>query len=82
MNIKGNFALLVFMLIGWGVLILLFWYLSKAKPKGPAAAILLGPIYFVLKRQDWKFSKREIQGWGLVFVFMLIAPFLSLWLER
>lgn len=82
MSVQSYLVYAVVLLMGWVLLGLVVWRLSKSKPKGLAAAVLLGPAYFVLKRQGWKLSRREAGWWVFVLLLMLIAPLISYWLEH
>jgi hypothetical protein len=42
----------------------------------------IGPAHLILRKRDYKLTKREIIGWGIVALFMLLAPWLSWWLSR
>lgn len=74
-------AILVSSWVILGIMIATFLRL-RSKPKGFGVILILGPLYFVLKKQNWNISNREIYWWGLVFVLMLVAPLISNLLEN
>jgi len=43
--------------------------------------LLTGPLHFYLKRRKYNLSGREIFGWGVVLVVMLVAPIITKILE-
>jgi hypothetical protein len=82
MNSGSYLAYALLVIGGWTILIVVVWLLTKGKPKGALPAIILGPAYFVLKRQDWNISRREVVLWAFVALLMLVAPLISYWLEN
>ncbi|MCY0915975.1 hypothetical protein [Massilia antarctica] len=71
-------------LVGFIAWIAVFFFMNKSKDKSKntIGAILLGPAYFILKRRGYRLTRREIFGWIVVFIFMLLAPAISYWLEK
>lgn len=55
---------------------------SKEKSKDIKGVLLVGPAHLILKRRDYKLSRREVIGWGVVLLFMLAAPLITYWLEN
>jgi hypothetical protein len=36
--------------------------------------MLTGPMYFIFKKRDFKFTKRETLGWLFVGALMIVGP--------
>jgi hypothetical protein len=72
------YSLLVF--AGFGLWLLLFLVLrgKHGRANDTAGLFLVGPLHTDLKRRGYSLTKREIAGWGIVLVLMLLAPLLSL----
>jgi hypothetical protein len=43
---------------------------------------LIGPVHVYLSNRGYSLSKRELFGWGAVFLLMLAAPLISWLLEH
>lgn len=64
----------------WITLVLVMRKHSKDK-RSIAAYLLIGPLHTYLQKRNYSFTKREIIGWGCVFIFMLLAPWITWLLE-
>lgn len=69
---------------GFGVWALLFWFQRRSSGRGQKVVgwLTIGPLHAYLERRGYSLSRRELFGWGLVALVMLIAPLTSWWLER
>ena len=69
--------------------VFLFWFVGfavmrsrKDKQWGNLTGFLLaGPLHFYLRERRYALSRREMIGWGLVFVVMAAAPIATKLLE-
>ena len=64
----------------WITLVLVMRRHGKDK-RNIAAYLLIGPLHTYLHKRNYSFTKREIIGWGCVFVLMLLAPWITWLLE-
>jgi len=69
--------------------VFLFWCVGfavmrrrKDKEWGNLTGFLLaGPLHFYLRERRYSLSRREMVGWGIVFVVMALAPIATKLLE-
>lgn len=82
MRAYAIYVLLVF--AGFGLWALLFWLQRRSTDRFRKAAgwITVGPFHGYLERRGYRLSKREILGWTVVALVMLLAPVASWLLER
>jgi len=81
---KNYFLYGLSILVGFILWAAIFWLMSKPKfkSKNLMGFLLAGPAHSILKRRDSKLSMREIVGWAIVLILMLLAPIISFWMEK
>jgi hypothetical protein len=81
---RGYIVYSLLVLLGFALWILLFWGMRKGRGRARDAAgfFFLGPFHLYMRRRGYSLSPRELVGWGVVLVVMLLAPWLSKWLEQ
>jgi len=81
---RNYLAYVLAVVLAFVVWALIFRIMSKSKgnSKDIKGILLAGPAHFILRRRGYKLNKREILGWGVVFLVMLMAPLISNWLEK
>ena len=64
------------------------WFLFfMAMRKGPdskrdlAGYVLIGPMHAYLKNRGYNLTHRELFGWGIVLLLMLLVPWITRYLE-
>lgn len=77
---------IVLVVLGFGVWVVFFLTMGKGKNKGKKHNLLglyfVGPLHFYLQKRNYKLTTREIIGWGLVMLLMLLAPWITDILEK
>ena len=76
------YALSILMSFVLWIIIFIIMKKSKGRSKDVKGVLLLGPAHFILRRVGYKLTMRELIGWGVVLLFMLIAPLITHWLEK
>ena len=81
---RGYVIYLLLVVLAFALWILLFIGMRKGRGRTREAAgfLLLGPFHSYMRKRNYSLSSRELVGWGVVFVVMLLAPLLSKWLEQ
>ena len=51
-----------------------FWLVVTKRVSSETAALLLGPMYLILKRRNFELSRREIVLGIALYALMLLAP--------
>ena len=71
-------------LAGFALWLLLFLAMRKGSngKRDIAGYILIGPMHAYLKRRGYTLRTRELVGWGVVLLLMLLAPWISVYLAR
>ena len=55
---------------------------EKGKERSDLTGFLLtGPLHFYLKRRQYNLSAREVFGWGIVLLLLVVAPIITKVLE-
>lgn len=80
---RGYLLYSLLVLVGFALWILLFAGMRKSRGRVRKAAgfIFLGPLHSYMRERNYTLTRRELFGWGVVLVVMLLAPWLSMWLE-
>jgi hypothetical protein len=76
------YALLV--IAGFGLWIALFLGMRKGteRTRNAAGYLLIGPLHAYLRKRNYTLTKRELLGWGVVLLLMLLVPGLTWFIER
>jgi hypothetical protein len=79
----GYFVYTVFVFFGFAVWGILFWSMRRGTPESrrKVGRLFVGPLHDYLEHRNYQLTSRELYGWGLVLLVMLIAPLLTIWLE-
>lgn len=66
-------------LAGYGLWIALFVSMKSGsqKKKDSVGYALLGPMHAYLRKRGYTLTTREMVGWGVILLFLLVLPLLS-----
>jgi hypothetical protein len=81
----GYVIYVLFVLAGFALWGLLFWYMRSASEQPRPNVVghaLIGPLHNYLRKRNYALTKREIWGWLVVLVALLLAPLITQFLER
>jgi hypothetical protein len=80
---RGYLIYFALVLTGFALWALLFAAMRRTRDeKRTWVYFLIGPLHAYLMRRGYTLSQRELFGWGLVLLFMLLAPWITDVLER
>jgi hypothetical protein len=81
---RGYLLYSLLVLAGFALWVILFAVLrrSRGRLRDATGFFFLGPFHSYMRSRNYSLSKRELVGWGVVLVVMLLAPWLSWWLTK
>ena len=81
---KGYVIYSLLVLAGFALWLILFLVMRKGsdRKRDIAGYALIGPMHAYLKRRGYSLSNRELVGWGIVLVLMLLVPWVTWFIER
>jgi hypothetical protein len=80
----GYVVYVLVVLAGFALWGLLFWYMRSGSAREHRDTIgyaFIGPLHKYLQKRNYALTRREIWGWLVVLVVLLVAPLITHLLE-
>ena len=83
MTLMGYLVYSLLVLAGFGLWIALFLGMRKraTRQRDMVGYFLIGPLHAHLRKRNYTLTQRELFGWGVVLLLMLVVPWVTRFLE-